>query len=165
MKNKIFAVALVMGLTACGGESATQGGKTEPAPKTESVGSVEQKKPEPVKINAEPVAVKKGAGKFTDVAKSLVAVQALREDPGNFYEKIKKCRKDDKGDECGPLLEQVEELMSLADSERPVHDLNLIIERIKFLMSVDEETLAIDTIIINDPVSQPKKRAPEKPGS
>ena len=55
--------------------------------------------------------------------------------------------------------------MSLADSERPVHDLNLIIERIKFLMSVDEETLAIDTIIINDPVSQPKKRAPEKPGS
>lgn len=40
--------------------------------------------------------------------------------------------------------------MFLVDFECLVYDFNFIIERIKFLMLVDEEMLVIDIIIIND---------------
>jgi hypothetical protein len=114
----------------------------------------------PVDLKLMKPVVKEG-GEFLDQAESLMAVQVLLEAPDNFYEKIRKCKLSPDANICPDFMKVVERVLNINDTERPKHDLNLMLRQAAFFMGLDEAEIRENYMVTTTPVGEP--RLIEKP--
>lgn len=82
------------------------------------------------------------AGQASIFASSLYIASATQENPGNLYQALDQCKKSPLDKKCEDLMLQAEKATKQLMSESPLQDLDLVLDRLTYLVTTDDPLYA-----------------------